>query len=117
MLLKKPKKITDTTQLTKKKSKLLEQLMTEKFITQFNNELNELGASRIKVEIKKTRSSKEKTFFSVKLKGLKGGNNTNITEILSEGEIKIISIAAFLAETTVRNKGAPIIFDDPVSFT
>ena len=36
-------------------------------------------------------------------------------EILSEGEQKIIALADFLAETTLRPDNYPIVFDDPVT--
>ena len=38
-----------------------------------------------------------------------------LTEILSEGEQKIIALADFLAEVTMRPDYLPIIFDDPVT--
>ena len=38
-----------------------------------------------------------------------------MTEVLSEGESKIVSIAAFLADVTGKSKKAPFIFDDPIS--
>ena len=37
-----------------------------------------------------------------------------LTEILSEGEQKVIAIADFLAETSLRSGSAPVVFDDPV---
>jgi hypothetical protein len=37
-----------------------------------------------------------------------------ITAILSQGEQKVIAIADFLAETSLRAVSAPIVFDDPV---
>lgn len=36
-------------------------------------------------------------------------------EVLSEGERRIISLAAFLADVTGRDGGTPFIFDDPIS--
>ena len=41
--------------------------------------------------------------------------NHELTEILSEGEQKIIALADFLAEVTMRPDNLPIIFDDPVT--
>ncbi len=41
--------------------------------------------------------------------------NHLLSEILSEGEQKVIAIADFLAEATLRKTSAPIIFDDPVN--
>ena len=39
----------------------------------------------------------------------------SLTEILSESEQKIIALADFLAEASLRTGSAPIIFDDPVT--
>jgi len=39
----------------------------------------------------------------------------SLADILSEGEQKVIAIADFLAEASLRTGSAPVIFDDPVS--
>lgn len=39
----------------------------------------------------------------------------SLADILSEGEQKVIAIADFLAEASLRTGAAPIIFDDPVN--
>jgi recombinational DNA repair ATPase RecF len=39
----------------------------------------------------------------------------SLSDILSEGEQKVIAIADFLAEASLRTGAAPIIFDDPVN--
>jgi hypothetical protein len=41
--------------------------------------------------------------------------NHSLDKILSEGEQKVIAIADFLAEASLRTGSAPIIFDDPVN--
>jgi recombinational DNA repair ATPase RecF len=38
-----------------------------------------------------------------------------LSDILSEGEQKVIALADFLAEVTLRRTAAPIVFDDPVN--
>jgi ABC-type transport system involved in cytochrome bd biosynthesis fused ATPase/permease subunit len=37
------------------------------------------------------------------------------SDILSEGEFRIVSLAAFLADTEGRGAKTPFIFDDPIS--
>lgn len=39
----------------------------------------------------------------------------SLFDILSEGEQRVIAIADFLAETSLRTGTAPVIFDDPVN--
>jgi AAA domain len=39
----------------------------------------------------------------------------NLSDILSEGEQKVIALADFLAEAAIPKASTPIVFDDPVS--
>ena len=41
--------------------------------------------------------------------------NHRLSEVLSEGEQKVIALSDFLAEAAVRAGSAPILFDDPVT--
>ena len=43
------------------------------------------------------------------------GANYRLGEILSEGEQKVIALADFLAEVSMRPSSAPIILDDPIT--
>ncbi|REJ68861.1 MAG: hypothetical protein DWQ31_06635 [Planctomycetota bacterium] len=42
-------------------------------------------------------------------------NDHKLSEILSEGEQKVIALADFIAEALMRQKATPVIFDDPVT--
>lgn len=110
--LKNAKKLTNTAILSRKKGELAKDLITKAYIERFNSELKELGASKIKVELKKTRTPKGKALHQLKLKGAYHGNPT---DILSEGEYRIISIAAFLADVKSKQSISPFVFDDPIS--
>ncbi|MEX0634925.1 AAA family ATPase [Serratia ureilytica] len=46
---------------------------------------------------------------------LKGVQNDKPQNILSEGERRIISLAAFLADVSDKPGAAPFVFDDPIS--
>jgi energy-coupling factor transporter ATP-binding protein EcfA2 len=46
---------------------------------------------------------------------LRGATQSNLVDVLSEGENRIVSIAAFLADVTGKSNQAPFIFDDPIS--
>ncbi len=106
------KKLTNTMALSKKKGELAETLITEAFVKRFDSELKALGASRLKVELIKTRTPKGKALHKIKLKDT---SHNALTDILSEGENRIVSIAAFLADVTGKSNQAPFIFDDPIS--
>lgn len=76
--------------------------------------LANLGAENIQVELVKTRATKGAVLHQLKLKGLKG-QKVAPDSILSEGERRIISLAAFLADVADKPIAAPFIFDDPIS--
>ncbi|MDU6681958.1 MAG: hypothetical protein E6468_08985 [Varibaculum cambriense] len=109
--LHKAKKLTSTKALSKKKGELAGVLITDAFAQRFNDELAALGASRIKVELVKTRVSKGRVLHKLKLRNA----SQSLSEVLSEGENRIVSIAAFLADVMGNESKAPFIFDDPIS--
>lgn len=110
--LKDAKNLTDTTALSKKKGELSEELITKKFVKRFNNELNGLGAKKIRAKLVKTGTKKGRLLHKLQLDG---ASHYPLREVLSEGETRIISIASFLADVTGRNDKPPLVFDDPIS--
>ncbi|MGI9283642.1 MAG: AAA family ATPase [Endozoicomonas sp.] len=109
--IEKARKATNSSALSKKKGELAETLITNDFVQRFNNELEVLGASRLRVKLVKSRTSRGKVLHTLQLDG--AGHKLN--EVLSEGEKRIVSIAAFLADVTGRAYSAPFVFDDPIS--
>ncbi len=102
-----------TNTLTKTKNQLSEKLITEVYIERFNKELKALNPTgSIKVELI-SDGKKGKTSHRVSIKGAKEKRNTD--EILSEGESRVVSIAAFLADLNSINKTQAFIFDDPIT--
>ncbi|TMN22692.1 AAA family ATPase [Lentibacillus cibarius] len=110
--IKEAKRTTSSTALSKKKGELAETFITDAFIQRFNNELSALGASHLKVRIVKSKVSKGSVLHTIKLDGV---TQKNINEILSEGEKRIVSIAAFIADVTGSNNSGPFVIDDPIS--
>jgi energy-coupling factor transporter ATP-binding protein EcfA2 len=109
--IQKARKKTNSRALSTKKGELAEALITDAFVQRFNNELKALGASRIKVKLIKSKVSKGKVLHTLQLDGAAH----NLNEVLSEGENRIVSIAAFLADVTGKTYPAPFVFDDPIS--
>jgi hypothetical protein len=107
------KTLVNTTVLTRKKSSLAEELVTAEYIQRFQNEIKRLGAGRIKVKLEKTKSGKGRVYFQIKLEGNKQG--LAVDKILSEGEFRIISLAAFLADVEGHADKSTFVFDDPIS--
>lgn len=112
--LKKWKRKTSTKGITLKAGALSKQLVTEAYITRFNDELRKLGASKVQVELVKTRSTQGRTQHQVLLKS-PGVEGVIVSEILSEGERRIVALAAFLADVTGGAGSTPFVFDDPIS--
>lgn len=107
----KPKLKTNT--ITKTKNLLSEKMITEVYINRFNSELEVLNPTRsIKVELI-ADGKKGKTSHRVSIKGATEKKRTD--EILSEGENRVVSIAAFLADLNSLNKTQAFIFDDPIT--
>lgn len=96
-----------------KASAIAEKVITQAYVTRFNRELQLLGASRIMVELVKTKAEKGKVLHRLQLKTTQ--NKQPIELVLSEGERRIVSLAAFLADVTDKPQSAPFIFDDPIS--
>ncbi len=107
------KVLTNTKTLTIKKALLSDVLVTAEYIKRFEEEVIRFGAGRIKVKLEKTRSGKGRVFFKIKLENNHLG--LAVDEILSEGEFRIISLAAFVADVESHNDKSSFIFDDPIS--
>lgn len=110
-IFEKAQESTNTTGITTKKKKLSDKLSIENFTKRFQDELKELKADYIKVEISKPTGTGGQVKLEIKLKG----SVHNAAKILSEGERRIILLAAFLADVTGNDNKTPFIFDDPIS--
>ena len=105
-------KKTNTTDLSKKKKKLVEKYITEKFKERFAKELKSLKYQGPRINIQPQQASKGKIYHAFQLDET---FHKNLNDILSEGERRIVSIAAFLADIAGENNLAPFVFDDPIS--
>lgn len=104
---------TDTMALSKKKAELSQNLVSEAFIKRFMDELSKLGASRISVDLVQTRTAKGHVYHQIQLRKPKVKPAT--ADVLSEGERRVVSIAAFLADVEGIEANTPFVFDDPIS--
>ena len=106
------RKTTNTKFLSQKKGALAEMLITAAFVERFNEELKTLEALKIRVELLKTKVSKGQVLHKIRLRRAPG---SPLADVLSEGERKIVSIAAFLADVRGKSGQIPVVFDDPTS--
>lgn len=105
--------LANTQALLRKKSQLAEELLTREYAQRFTSELERLRASEIKAKLVKTRTTKGQVYHKVKLAGC--SDEVSASEILSEGEQRIVSLAGFLADVETQENEAPFVFDDPIS--
>ncbi len=110
--LEEAKRLTNTKALSRKKGELAELLITEAFVQRFNDELKRLRAGNINVELAKTKTTKGRVLHKLRLCGTRG---CGLEDVLSEGEFRIIAIAAFLADVAGKAGVTPFVFDDPIS--
>lgn len=84
-----------------------EQLINSDFAERFEEERDALRAPEVGLEFpgQKGRAARRKTVPVAK----------HPSDVLSEGEQKVIGLADFLAEAGLRLSPAPIVFDDPVN--
>ena len=85
-------------------------LVTDNLKTKFQEELNELGLSKLNVQLCDAGASHGQTYMQLKL-----STENAVTEILSEGEQKGVALALFIAERRMQRTNNPIILDDPVN--
>ena len=100
--------------ISSKAGEVAEKVITEAYVKRFNHELKALGASRIQIELVRTRSEKGKALHKLRLKGVCSGRDVP-EAVLSEGERRIVALAAFLADVGDGPRLAPFVFDDPIS--
>ena len=102
-----------TNALTTTKKDLTQILITNTYISRFDNEMSAMDCNhKIKVELV-SKAEKGKAYHQVALRGAVQKKKTG--EVLSEGEFRVVSLAAFLADLSSWNKILPFIFDDPIT--
>ena len=94
--------------------KVAEAAITDAYVARFNNELGSLKAKNIKVKLVKTEAKKGKVYHGLQLLDAVD-QNVKLDQVLSEGERRIISLAAFLADVADKPHASTFIFDDPIS--
>ncbi|MCC4491262.1 hypothetical protein LMB81_07100 [Limosilactobacillus reuteri] len=112
--IKNAEKLTSSSGITRKSTNLANELFSKEYIDRFNVELKKLTRGKIRVRLCQERSSKGKTPFRLELFDITN-QAISPSEVLSEGENRVVSLAAFFAEASGRNEKSPLIMDDPIS--
>jgi hypothetical protein len=103
---------TNTLAATKKSTELTKQLITDQLRQTFQAELKNIGFTHLSVEIQAAGGSKGALFHKLAFSNAPG---VRVTDVLSEGESRALSLASFLTELSTAPTRSGIIFDDPVS--
>lgn len=99
--------------LTSKKNELAQQEMASGYQERFKAELAALGGKRLPVTPLSRARGKGRIRFELQLDNAK--RSLPVHEVLSEGETRIVALAAFLADLTGSGQPTPFVFDDPIS--
>lgn len=110
--LEQAKKLTWTSKLSSRASKLSQALVTEALERRFRSELRRLGADHLKIEITKTGATKGRVRHRLVLKN---ATAHKAGAILSDGENRVASLAACFADFLAEDRNVPFVFDDPMS--
>lgn len=102
-----------TSRITSKSSRLMQMVATEALRKGLREEMAALGIESIQVSLDPS-GGKGIAFHQLKLPTF-AKSKSNLSDVLSEGEQRIVAIASFLAELNTAPSGCGIIFDDPVS--
>ena len=105
-----------TNTLTTLKKDLSRLLITDEYVKRFQDEMNILDERRqIKVELIEASPKRGKSYHQISLKGAKSVGKHKNGDVLSEGEFRVVSLAAFLADLSAWGRIMPFVFDDPIT--
>jgi hypothetical protein len=113
-LFNKAEKLTATNKISSQSTALAKELLTDDYEKRFNDELRLLTRGSVRAVIRQQRASRGKIPFKVELEGVED-KSASPSDVLSEGENRVVSLAAFFAESSGRNAQCPLIVDDPIS--
>jgi hypothetical protein len=103
---------TVTKAITRKSTELTSRLVTDQLRAGFQDELQKLEFNYLAIEIQAAGGAKGALFHRLVFTNVPG---VQVTKVLSEGESRTLSLAAFLTELKTAASRNAIIFDDPVS--
>lgn len=103
---------TRTQSITQKSSSVTRTVVTQKLKNSFQTELQGLAFRHVEVELKEVGGAEGVLYHKLALTRAPG---VDLPKVVSEGEQRCLSIAAFFAELSTADDPSGIVFDDPVS--
>lgn len=105
--------LTNTNILTRKHTDLAKDDLHKNYQNRFAKELQLLGGKRLPVKPESKQAGKGRMKFGLQIQGMERALAAEL--VLSEGETRVVALAAFLADITGLEHRSPFIFDDPIS--
>lgn len=103
---------TKPTVISQKSSAVTKAVVTERLKQSFKDEVRNLGFNQVEVELKEVGASEGVFYHRLVLTRAPG---VELPKVVSEGEQRCLSIAAFFAELSTADDPSGIVFDDPIS--
>lgn len=103
---------TKTQAITAKSTAITKMVVSQKLKKSFQNELVNLSFRHVEVELKELGGTDGVFYHKLVLTRAPG---VDLPKVVSEGEQRCLSIAAFFAELSTADDPSGIVFDDPVS--
>jgi hypothetical protein len=103
---------TKTQAITQKSTAVTKAAVSERLGRQFKDELKALEFRHIEVDLREVGGAEGVLYHKLVLTRAPG---VELTRVVSEGEQRCLSIAAFFAELCTADDQSGIVFDDPVS--
>ena len=103
---------TKTQSITQKSTAVTKKFVTSKLKKSFSDELDNLAFRHVEVELKEAGGTEGVLYHKLILTRAPG---VELPRVVSEGEQRCLSIAAFFAELSTADDPSGIVFDDPVS--
>jgi energy-coupling factor transporter ATP-binding protein EcfA2 len=103
---------TRTHAITQKSTSVTKTAVSQKLKQSFKNELGHLGFRHVEVELQEAGGADGVLYHKLVLTRAPG---VELPKVVSEGEQRCLSIAAFFAELSTADDPSGIVFDDPVS--
>ncbi len=103
---------TTTNAITQKSTAVTKTAVSQKLKGSFDEALTNLGFRHVEVELKEAGGAEGVLYHKLILTRAPG---VELPKVVSEGEQRCLSIAAFFAELSTADDPSGIVFDDPVS--
>lgn len=103
---------TKTQSITAKSTAVTKMAVSQKLRQSFQDELVNLGFRHVEVELKEMGGAEGVFYHKLILTRAPG---VDLPKVVSEGEQRCLSIAAFFAELSTADDSSGIVFDDPMS--